>query len=275
MDMDRAAPREVFRRSWLTTAPDWAVGSAVSLAVGLAALHLGTEPTWEAAALVALPLIWAAWRNLQWACQTCTVRTDGRLVESRGVLFPIRQVIDLSTVTQVTTRVPGAASWLNVGHIAFYANGENSQRSHFRWTWMAGHRRLCEIMHAGGQLPVGRPAGREIARQQAQPRLQATISTPVRAPVPPQLQDYGRFMAFCHRVLRAGRGGQWPPAGMPPEAVEACIAVLRQRHVVVDSADERGWCVARDVAGLEDVHRRLGPVAWRRLVRQPARPRPR
>lgn len=265
---DREELREVFRRSGLTTMPEWIVAGSVSLAVGLAAQHFGLSAGWEGTALMGLPLVWAGGRTLQWASQTWTVTADRRLVIRQGLLFPTRCLIHLCSVGQVTADAPLATRGLNIGHIAFEATDSEGQRRHFRWTWMKRHDRLCEIIEARGELPIGRRTWLQVARETAKQRLRTSLRRLARALRRADLQDYGRFMAFCHHVFRAEQGGQWPPATIPAAEVDRWLAVLQQARVVVSAPNDRGWRVAGGIDGLADIRRRLGPDELQRAIKQ-------
>jgi hypothetical protein len=136
---------------------------------------------------------------------------------------------------------------------------------------MHGHDRLCEIIRARGRLSIGRPTWWQTTREAAKQRSGATLGRVVRTLSRPDLQDYGRFMAFCHHILRAEQSGRWSPGATPLDTVERWLAVLRQAHVVVSASNERGWRVARDIHGLHDIHRRLGPHELQRAVKQSTR----
>ena len=268
---DRATSREVFRRSWMTIMPEWAVAESVSLAVGLAAQHFGLQGSWEGSALAGLPLIWAGGRTLQWACHTWTVTPDGRLTERQGILFPTRQVIHLCSVSGVAIDAPAPVRWLDIGHISFEATDPQGQRRRFHWSWMHGHERLAEIIRARGQLPIGKPAWWQTAREVAKQGIRAAFRRVNRTLSQADLLDYGRFMAFCHQILRAERTGRWPPVRIPPAMVKHWIAVLQEARVVVSASNERGWRVAGGIDSLDDIRRRLGPRELQRAVQRSAR----
>jgi hypothetical protein len=268
---DQTTSREVFRRSGLTTTPEWAVAGGVSLAVGLAAQHFGLQGSWEGPALMGLPLIWAGGRTLQWACHTWIVTADGHLAVRKGFLFRTRHVIHLCSVSQVEVEAPAPIHWLDIGHISFEATDPQGQRRRFHWTWMHGHERLAEIIRAQGRLPIGEPTWWQTAREAAKKRTQAAFRRMARTLSWADLQDYGRFLAFCHHVLRAEQTGRWPPGTIPPTMVERWMVVLRQARVVVSASNERGWRVSGGIDGLDDIRRRLGPHELQRAVQRSAR----
>jgi len=268
---DHRTSRERFRRSWLTTTPEWAVAGSVSLAIGLAAQHFGLQGGWEGAALMGLPLIWAGGRTLQWLCHTWTLTADGCLTVRKGVLFPTYQVIHLCSVSQVTADAPSAIRWLDTGHICVEATDHHGLRRHFRWTWMHGHDRLCGIIRARGRLPIDGPTMSQTPRERATQRVGATLRGVVCAPSRADLQDYGRFVAFCHHILRAEESGRWSLGATPPATAERWMAVLRSARVLVDASNKRGWRVAGGIDCLDDICSRLGPDELQRAIQQSTR----
>lgn len=150
--------QEVFRRSWWTVLPEWVGAGAVTLAVGLAAWHLGMEGSWEGITLMGLPLLWASGRTVQWFCHTWTITADRRLVMSRGVFLWRQRVIHLHSVSQVAAHATAAGRWLDAGHITFEMVSQQGRRHRFHWTWVHNHHRLYEILLARGQWPIGQPA---------------------------------------------------------------------------------------------------------------------
>lgn len=268
---DQGTRKEVFRRSWLTTLPEWTLAGTISLAIGLAAQHFGLQAGWEGATLMGLPILWAGGRTLQWACRTWTVTPDRRLTARQGVLLRTRQVIHLASVSQVRVDDPAPGGWLGAGHVSFEATDPLGRRRPFRWTWIRHHERLGEILQARGQAAVGRSARWQVAAGTAGRWLAGAARWAAARLRRVDLHDYGRFMAFCHHVLRAERGGQWPPRGMPRRAVRRWLAVLRRVRVVVRASNERGWRLAGGIESLEDIRRRLGPGELQRAVRWPAR----
>jgi hypothetical protein len=274
---------EVFRRSWLTVVPEWIVAGAVARLIILAAGHFGFQSRAEADVLAALPLVWAAGRTLQWAHRRWVVTADRQLVLLQGVLVRTRQVIYLHAVDQVQVEVTWLGGRLDTGHIAFQVTDRRGQRHPMRWTWVGACARLCEILRAQGRLPVGRPTRWRQAWHVAAKRSQAMGTGLALAWVLGQealarlqgrwfAEDYGRFLAFCHHLLRT-RGGErrWPPSGTPA-AVERCwMAVLRQARVVVDAPEGRGWRVAGAIRRVEDVRQRIGEEELRRGVQRSAR----
>ena len=126
-------------------------------------------------------------------------------------------------------------------------------------------------IRARGRLPTGRLSWWLIASDAVTRRVRDAYRGIVRAPGAAELQDYGRFMAFCHRVLRAEQGGRWPPPRISPATVERWLAVLQQVRVVASASNERGWRVVPGIEGLDDIRRRLGPPDLQRAVRRSVR----
>ncbi len=276
----QCAPQEVFRRSWLTLVPEWSLAGGVSLTVALAARHFGLPGGWEVRGLVVLPIVWSATRTLLWACRTWTVTADGRLVVEGGILLRTRQVIHLCSVRRVETGAPLLTNWLGIGHVAFQATGPQGQLQPFRWTWLGRHPRLCEIIQARGQLPVDRPSWWHPVSSAAETLIHIvgmwlsqgwTLGEEIVARLQDRwfVDDYGRFMAFCHHLLRHTRRRRWPPLWVPSAVVRRWMAVLRQARIVVDAPDGGGWRVAGVIHGLGDVHRRIGEEELRRAVQRP------
>jgi hypothetical protein len=265
MDSQRTA-REVFRCTWLTTMPEWVLAGGASLAVGLAAQLYGLQWGWDGLLLMGLPLAWAGGRTLQWACQTWIVSADGRLTIRKGILFAHRQTIRLASASEVEADALPGFRWLDIGQIAFEAEDGHGPRRTFRGTWMQSYDRLCEIVRARGHLVIGRQPWWQRLGDAAGQRMGVLLRRLARTVRRSELQDYGRFMAFCHHVLRAEQGGRWPPPGTSAALVECWIAVLQQVRVVVSAPDERGWRVAPGIAGLDDIRRRLGPPELQRAV---------
>jgi hypothetical protein len=274
-------PREVFRRSWLILAPEWSLAGCVSLAVALAAQDFGLQGGWEVPGLAMLPIAWAAGRTLLWACRTWTATADGRLIVQEGILHRTRQVIHLCSARQAEPEAPFMIRWLGIGHITFQATNPQGQLQRFRWTWLGGHPRLCEIIQARGQLPVGRPSWWRL--------VGSTVERPVHAvgiwlaqgralsgEIVTRLQgrwfvnDYGRFLAFCHHLLRSTGRGRWHPSWVPSPVARRWMEVLRQAHIVVDAPNGRGWRVAGAIRSLDDICRRIGEGELRRAVQRPA-----
>jgi hypothetical protein len=241
------------------------------LATGLAARHFGLLGGWEGFAFIGLPLIWATGRTLQWTRNTWTVTRDGCLTVRQGILFRTRQVFHLCSVSQVAVDAPAPLRWLDIGHIFFEAINPQGQRRRFRWTWMHSYERLAEILQARGRVRIGEPAWWQTAREAANQEIQASFRRAVRILSRADLQDYGRFMAFCHHVLRADLTGQWPPVRVPPAMVKRWMVVLQEARVVVSASNERGWRVSGGINGLDDIRRRLGPHELQRAVQRSAR----
>lgn len=276
-------PREVFRRSWLTLTPEWSLAGGVSLAVALAAHHFGLQGGWEAPSLAMLPITWAAGRALLWARRTWTVTADGRLIVQEGILRRTCQVIHLCSARQVEPEDPLLARWLGIGHIAFQATNTQGQLQRFRWTWLGRHARLYEIIQARGQLPLGRPSwwqlvGKKVKRLVHAVKIWLAQGWALSGEIVTRLRgrwfvdDYGRFLAFCHHLLRSMGRGRRHPSWVPSAVARRWMAVLRQAHIVVDMPNGRGWRVARAIRSLEDIRRRIGEEELQRAVQRPANP---
>jgi hypothetical protein len=274
-------PREAFRRSWLTLAPEWSLSGGVSLAVALAAHHFRLQGGWEVPGLTMLPIAWAAGRTLLWACRTWTATADGRLIVQEGILRRSRQVIHLCSARQIEPEAPLLIRWLSIGHITFQATNPQGQLQRFRWTWLGRYSRLCEIIQARGQLPVGRPSRRQFVASTVERLVHAVgiwlaqgwalsgeIVTRLRGRW--FVDDYGRFLAFCHHLLRSTERSRWPPSRVPSAVAKRWMAVLRQAYVVVDAPNGRGWRVAGAIRSLEDVCRRIGEEELQRAVQRSA-----
>jgi len=175
----------------------------------------------------------------------------------------------------VATGAPLTVGWLDIGHVQFEATAENGQREQLHLTWMGRHSRLCEIIEARGRLPLGAPTWWQPLLEPAREGIRAARRWLIHSQRRAELQDYGRFMAFCCHLLRADQGGRWPPPGLAQATVECWMAVLWRVRVVITASNERGWRVARGIEGLECIHRRIGPQELQRAVRQAARIRSR
>jgi hypothetical protein len=277
--------QETFRRSWLTVVPELLLAGSVSLSLGLAAQRLGMELGEEATILISLPLVWAAGRTLQWAARTWTATSDGRLIVREGVLRRTRRVIHLCSARQVRPRpLPVVGRW-GVGHVAFEATDPQGQLRPFHWPWMADQPRLCQILQARGQIEIGRPSpwaglrarGVDLARRLAAGLARGAAQVRQLASSPATRRpasDYGRFLAFCHHLLRSRAGGRWPPCGLSEPVVGCWMAVLRRARVVVDAPNGRGWRLAGTIHTVADIQRRIGQEELRRAVGPTARQRP-
>jgi hypothetical protein len=277
----QSTPREVFRRSWLTLASEWSLAGGVSLAVGLAAHYFSFQGGWERLGLMALPMIWAVSRTIQGACQTWTATGDGHLIVRKGFLLRTCQDIRLASVRQVKVETPPLVGWLNIGHISFLATDSRGQVQSLRWTWLERHHRLYEIIQTQGQLPVGRPSQWQPVFNTGRRPKQAMEMWLTRGWVLIEegiarlrgqwfVDDYGRFMAFCHHLLRSKTNGQWPPPRVPSAVVNRWMAVLWQAHIVVDASNGRGWRVDSAIRNLEDVRRRISEKELQHAVKQSA-----
>ena len=259
---------ESFRRSSLTILPEAALAVTLSLAIGLAARQFGLQESWQAAAAMAGPLLWAGGRALQWACHTWTVTPDGRLLVVRGVLFRTRLCVGLDTASQVRVRDSPAPCWLDVGDIVFETQDRYGQRHQIEGTWMGNHNRLCEVIHARGRVPHASHALDRQTPGRAGYRSEPGVVQVVCLPKQEHLEDYGRFMAFCHHLLRAGRGGKWPPAGIASEVRECWMEVLREARVITATQDHRGCQIGEGIDDLSDIRCRIGRRAFQRTVRR-------
>ncbi len=271
-------PHEVFRRSWLTLTLEWSLAGSVSLAVGLVAQYFDFQEGWVGAGLIALPIAWAIGQTIQWAFQTWTVTTDGRLIIQSGVLFRTSQDIRLRSVQRVTIETPSLSGWLDIGHISCTAIGPLDQSQSFRWTWLRRHRRLVDLIQARGQLAVGRqPSRRQFAISPTR-RLGHAVGAglmPGRYLIEEGIarlrgqwvvDDYGRFLGFCHLLLRSRGNGHWPPPRISPVVAHYWMRVLRRTQVLLVSPDG-AWRVDSAIHTVEDVRRRVSEDELRRAIR--------
>jgi membrane protein YdbS with pleckstrin-like domain len=272
------AAYEVFRRSWLTLASEWSLAFGVSLTVIWSYRQLGLQgEEWEGLSLAVPPVIWAACRTLQWAYCTWTATADGRLIVREGVLARTRQVIHLCSVRDVESKAPHLARWLGIGHLTFRATDLQGQLRPFRWIWLGRYSRLCEILQARGQLPVGRPSWWQLVSGAVE-RLAHAVGMwlaqgwALTAEIVARLQgrwfveDYGRFLAFCHHLLRSAGRERWAPSWAPSAVVRRWMAVLRRARIVVDAPNDIGWRMAGTVRSIGDVCCRIGEEDLRRAV---------
>ena len=273
----RIIPRERFRRSWLILSPEWGLAGGITLAVFVAAVHFRVRAGWEVLTVTALPIVWAGARTLQWACHTWTASADGRLIVKEGVLVRNGQVLQLSSVEDLVTEAPPPVRALGAGTIGFCAYDWDGQPHSLRWTWVGNYPRLREILEARGQLPVGRPprwqtigraAGKLVGGLGTWLRVGWDLCEECVARLRGRwfVDDYGRFMAFAHHVLRSERSGRWPPPRVPSPVVKCWMEVLRQADVVIAAPNGRGWRVAEAVQSLEDIGHRLSEDDLRRAV---------
>ena len=84
------------------------------------------------------------------------------------------------------------------------------------------------------------------------------------------VDDYGRFLAFCHHLLRSTGRGRWPSSRVPSAVTRRWMAVLRQAHIVVDAPNGRGWRVAGAICNLDDIRRRISEEELQQAVQRPA-----
>jgi hypothetical protein len=272
---------EVFRRSCLTLAAEWSLALVVSLTVVWSYHWFGLQGEWEGLSLAILPIAWAACRTLQWACRTWTATADGRLIVQQGVLLRTRQVIHLCSARDVEAEALRLVRWLVIGHITFQATDPQGRLRPFRWTWLGRHSRLCEIIQARGQLPVGRSSwwqlvGRVVKRLAHAVGIWLThgwaLSTEIVARLRGRwfVDDYGRFLAFCHHLLRNTGRERWAPSWVPSAVARRWMTVLHQAHIVVDVPNDGRWRVAGTIHSIEDVCRRIGEEELQRAIQRPA-----
>jgi len=258
---------ETFRRSWLTMTAKWGLALGIVGTIAWAYHWLGLQGEQVALGLALLgPVIWATGQTLRWWCRTCTATADGRLILRQGVLFRSRQVIHLCSARDVESYSPPLARWLGIGHVSFRATDTQGQVRFFRCTWVERYGRLTEIIRARGQLPVCRPSWREHLE-----RLRHAVGTNLAQmwalgeEIAARLQgcwyvdDYGRFLAFCHRLLRN------PDARfkVPSAVARRWMAVLQQAHIV-EASGSREWRFAVNIHTLEDIRRRVSADTLRR-----------
>lgn len=274
--------REVFRRSWLTLIPEWSLAVSVALAVTWAAHRFGLQAGEEWLYSAMLPIIWTMGRTFLWVYSTWTVTADGRLIVQQGPLPGHRQEIALGAVRRFEPTAPARVRWLNVGHITFWAGDSQGRIYPFHWTWLERHSRLCELIRARGQLPVGRPTWRQLVGRALRRLIQRLslwlmqghiLSEEILARLAGRwcVEDYGRFMAFCQWLLRSAHRRRDYPPWVSRAVIRRWMAVLRQARIVVDSHDG-GWRMAMNLHTLEDIRRRIGPDQFLRAVRRPVGP---
>jgi hypothetical protein len=269
---------EVFRRSWLTLIPEWCLAIGVLLTMVWSYQRFGLQDEWVGLGLaVLMPIVWIASQTTQWARRTWTVTADGRLIVQGGFPSRSRQVIHLCSARDVEPQSPILIHWLGVGHIAFRATDPRGQVRPFRWTWIGRYRRLCEIIEARGQLPVSRPSWWQLVSGRTR-KLVHTVGAwlgrgwALTAEIVARLrgrwfvEDYGRFLAFCHHLLRGTERGRRIPSWVPSAVVRRWMAVLRQARIVVDVPGGKGWQLAGAVRSLEDVCRRIGEEGLRQAL---------
>jgi len=270
----RDRPYETFRRSWLTLAPEWSLALGISLPIMWFYRRSDLQGPWGALSLVSLPMVWATYRTLQWAGHTWTATADGRLILEDGVLFRRRRVVHLCSARRVESRSPIVARWLSIGHVTFRANDSRGRLRAFQWTWVERHARLCEILRARGQLPVGGPSRWQIIgsrvstvarRMVAQLAQGWALETLARLQGRWFVDDYGRFLAFCNRLLRNRGREQWAPSWAPPAVVKRWMMVLRRHRIIVDAPTQAGWRIGDSIHSVEDIRHHVSKEDLRRL----------
>ncbi len=269
-------PSEVFRRSWLMLIPEWGLAGFVSCAVGFAAQYFDMQGDWEGLSFTVLPIVWAASRTLKWACQTWTVTADGHLIVREGLLLHKSREINLHSVQQVMVETSPLTGWLDIGNISCLISDVSGQAQLLRWTWLSRHRRLRDILQARGQLAVGGPPRRQLTRNAIR-RLKyrggkwlhrgraLTEEGLVRLQGRWVVDDYGRFLGFCHFLLRSRANGHWPPPRVPSVAVNRWMAILRKAHIVVGMPGG-GWRVNNGIHSVEDIRQRIGEQDLQRAL---------
>jgi hypothetical protein len=208
------------------------------------------------------------YRITRWGTCTWTATSDGRLVIQEGLLSSCRQVLHLCSARHLELGSLFPFRWLDVGHVAFWATDPHGRLRQFHCRWMGGYRRLGEIIEARGQLPVGRPSRWQLVRRRVMQEWDALKKTNARRRRRKRADDYGRFMAFCHRLIRGTGPVQPTLPGVPASVSRRWMAVLRQARVVVDAPDGEGWRLAGTVRSLEDIRRRIGESQLRRAVQR-------
>lgn len=84
------------------------------------------------------------------------------------------------------------------------------------------------------------------------------------------VDDYARFLDFCHYVLHNPNVKQyWPPSGTPPPVARRWLYVLVLARVVIEVPDDQGWEVVGSIRSVRDVSHRIGEDELRRAVRVP------
>jgi hypothetical protein len=147
------------------------------------------------------------------------------------------------------------------------------------WEWrvLAG---IPQLWAAGKTLLwVSRAGWRSQEEGQARPvRLDLTRVRYVGEEVVARAQgrwfvdDYARFMDFCHHVLHSRSVQQpWLPAGTPPVVARRWLYVLILARVVIEVPEDGGWEVVGSIRSVRDVSHRIGEDELRRAVRMPFR----
>jgi hypothetical protein len=151
------------------------------------------------------------------------------------------------------------------------------QTDTWEWLVLAGIPQLW----AGGRTLhwASRAWGRSQARGQARPvRLNLTRVRYVGEEVWARVQgrwfvdDYAKFMDFCHYVLHNHDVEQrWPPYGTPPAVARRWLYVLILARVVIEVPGDRGWEVVGSIRTVRDVSHRIGKEELRQTVHMPSR----
>jgi hypothetical protein len=265
----RDKSQEVFRRTWLVLIPD--VFLALGVLVGIILLHrrLGLRGGWGGVGVIAvIHILWMIHRITQWSTCTWVAISDGRLIIRDGLLSSGQQVLHFCSARHLELDSPFPFHLLSVGHVAFRATDPNGQLRSFHWKWMGEYRRLGEIIEAQGQLSIGRPSRWQLVRRKAVQEWEALKKTSACWRRRRNVDDYGRFMAFCHHLLRGTTPTLPTLHGVPASVSRRWMAVLRQARVVVDAPGGKGWQLAGTVRSLEDIRRRIGESQLRRAVQR-------
>jgi hypothetical protein len=278
--------RERFRCSCLAPAGEWCLASAVAGLLVWGIIHSSLGHRREALILAALPLVWATGWSLRRGCTAWTFTSDGWLVREEGLLTLRRQVFVLRSARTIETAIPLVGRLLDVGHVTFQATDRSDQIHRHEVTWMTRHRRFCQLIEARGSLPLldrvpwWQRLGGSLAGLTMMAEHDLEQALPLLAPDPVRsnsslVEDYDRFMAFCHQVLRAGRGGgKWPPDRIPPEVLGTWFTLLSRARVVVSGSNPAGWRLGNGIESLDDIQRRISRETFGPAVRRTgSRPR--
>ena len=273
--------REIFHRSLLTLAPEFCLAGVTAVMVGVAGSRSGMGGSLAGAALVWLPVAWAAARVLLWSHHSWTATADGDLILRTGAVFGSRERLALHSLQQVQVEPVPLLGRLGIGHIVCESQGADGNVRHHRWTWMARYLRLAELIAGQGSLPVGRPtpAERVGAAIERVRRLAGVAWAAEQARAHGRLdlakgsvEDYGRFLAYCQRLLRHRHElARWQRESAPSATTRRWVEVLRRVRVLVSTPDEGGWRVAAHIEHLEDIRRRISPEGLRQAVRESIR----
>lgn len=185
----------------------------------------------------------------------------------------VREVVRQPFLTLAPEWILAGIVSVSVGMAAHHFD----QMEAWEWLVLAGIPQLW----AGGRTLhwVSRTWGRSQAQGLARPvRMDLTRMRYVGEEVVARVQgrwfvdDYARFMDFCHHMLRNRNVEQhWLPNGTPPAVARRWLYVLILARVVVEVPDDEGWEVVGSIRSVRDVSHRIGEEELRRAVHMPSR----